>query len=225
VYVESGAGFVETPGGRYAARAGDVALLDCRLPHRYFTQAGWELYWLHFEGNISARLYDMIVSRKGCVLAAGHRDDVRVSIIDIVQRVLDEGLPDEAILSAHLHTLLARLLPLSSRESVGGRLPDAVREAVSLIQSRHVERLLLPAIAQSVGLSPFHFARVFKIETGFTPHEFLIVTRLDRAKILLKTSSKSVKEVAFETGFRSEVSFVTTFKRRTGFTPTEFRRK
>jgi len=55
--------------------------------------------------------------------------------------------------------------------------------------------------------------------------EFLIATRLDRAKILLKMTGKSVKEVAFNTGFRSEVSFVTTFKRKTGFTPTEFRQR
>jgi AraC family transcriptional regulator len=76
-----------------------------------------------------------------------------------------------------------------------------------------------------VGLSPYHFARLFKSETRFAPHEFVIVTRIDRAKILLKLSLLSVKEIGFGCGFRSEVSFVTTFKRKTGFTPTEFRKK
>jgi AraC-like DNA-binding protein len=74
-------------------------------------------------------------------------------------------------------------------------------------------------------LSPYHFARLFKAQTKFAPHQFLIVTRLDHAKILLKTSPRSVKEIAFDCGFRSEVGFVTTFKHKTGLTPTEFRKK
>ena len=225
MFVESGEGLVETLGRRYPASAGDIALIDCRLPHSYYTNTGWELYWVHFEGNVSARLYEMIISRKGCVLTARGREDVRATMIEIVQRVLEESFPDEATMSALLHSLLAKLLPLPSAESVGGHLSGAVREAVSLIQTKYAEPLHLKDISRCVGLSPFHFARLFKSETRFAPHEFLIATRLDRAKILLKMSRKSVKEVAFQIGFRSEVSFVTTFKLKTGFTPTEFRQK
>ena len=225
MYVESGQGVVESLGRRYAASAGDIALIDCRLPHRYYTQTGWELYWVHFEGNVSASLYEMIVSRKGCVLTARGRDDVRAEMIEIVRRVLEESVPEEAAMSALLHSLLAKLLPLPSAESVGGHLSGAVRDAVAMIQTRYTETLHLKDISRRVGLSPFHFARLFKSETRFAPHEFLIATRLDRAKILLKMTGKSVKEIAFQSGFRSEVSFVTTFKRKTGFTPSEFRQK
>jgi AraC-like DNA-binding protein len=225
MYVETGQGYLEVFDRRSLASAGDLILLDCRTPHRYYTTTGWEMYWVHFHGNVSSRLYDMIVSHKGNVLSTRGRDDVRECMVTIVDRVLQERFLDEAALSALIHTLLAKLLPLPSSGSVGGHLSRAVADGISLIQARYTQPLRLASIAASVGLSPYHFARLFKSETRFAPHEFVIVTRIDRAKILLKLSLLSVKEIGFGCGFRSEVSFVTTFKRKTGFTPTEFRKK
>jgi len=225
MYVETGQGYLEVFDRRSLASAGDLILLDCRTPHRYYTTTGWEMYWFHFHGNMSDRLYDMIVSHKGNVLSARGQPDVRGCMITIVDRVLQERFLDEAALSALIHTLLAKLLPLPSSGSVGGHLSRAVADGISLIQSRYTQPLRLASIASAVGLSPYHFARLFKAQTRFAPHEFLIVTRIDRAKILLKLSLLSVKEIGFGCGFRSEVSFVTTFKRKTGFTPTEFRKK
>jgi AraC-like DNA-binding protein len=223
MYVESGEGFVEVFDRRYPASAGDVILVDCRAPHRYYTTKGWELYWLHFHGNVSRQMYEMIVSRKGNVLRTRGRDDIRESMIAIVTRVLEERFLDEAAISALIHALLSKLLPLPAAGSVDGRLSRAVADGISLIQARYSQPLLLEDIAASVGLSPYHFARLFKAQTKFAPHEFLIVTRIDRAKILLKMSPRSIKEIGFDCGFRSEVHFVSTFKRKTGFTPTEFR--
>jgi AraC-like DNA-binding protein/mannose-6-phosphate isomerase-like protein (cupin superfamily) len=225
MYVESGEGFLEVFDRRYPVSAGDLILIDCRTPHRYFTTTGWEMYWLHFHGNVSARLYEMIVSHKGNVLTARGRSDIRECMVTIVDRVLQERFLDEAALSALIHTLLSKLLPLPSAGSVSGHLSRAVADGVLLIQAQYAHPLRLDHIANSVGLSPFHFARLFKAQTKFAPHEFLIVTRIDRAKILLKMSPRSVKEIGFDCGFRSEVSFVTTFKRKTGFTPTGFRKK
>jgi AraC-like DNA-binding protein len=225
MYVETGQGYLEVFDRRYPASAGDLILLDCLTPHRYYTTTGWEMYWFHFHGNMSDRLYDMIVSHKGNVLSARGQPDVRGCMVTIVDRVLQERFLDEAALSALIHTLLAKLLPLPSSGSVGGHLSRAVADGISLIQARYTQPLRLASIASAVGLSPYHFARLFKAQTRFAPHEFLIVTRIDRAKILLKLSLLSVKEIGFGCGFRSEVSFVTTFKRKTGFTPTEFRKR
>ena len=225
MYVETGQGYIEVFDRRYPASAGDLILLDCRTPHRYYTTTGWEMYWLHFHGNVSNQLYEMIVTHKGNVLSTGGRGDVRECMITIVDRVLQERFLDEAALSALIHTLLSKLLPLPSSGSVVGHLARAVADGISLIQARYTQPLRLASIASAVGLSPYHFARLFKAQTRFAPHEFLIVTRIDRAKILLKLSLLSVKEIGFSCGFRSEVSFVTTFKKKTGLTPTEFRKK
>ena len=78
-------------------------------------------------------------------------------------------------------------------------------------------------IAKNANLSPFYFTRVFTAETGFTPHQYLIATRLNSAKFLLKTPGISIKEIAFASGFNSESSFCSTFRKWENMTPSEYR--
>ncbi len=85
------------------------------------------------------------------------------------------------------------------------------------------EPLTLDDLAARASLSPYYFTRLFKKETGFTPHEYLIAMRINSAKFLLKTTSASIKEICFLTGFASESSFCTTFKKWVNATPSSYR--
>ena len=78
-------------------------------------------------------------------------------------------------------------------------------------------------LAASANMSPFHFTRTFNRETGMTPHQYLIKTRLSAAKYLLQFSETSIKDIAFSTGFHSETSFCTTFKKWESATPSQYR--
>ena len=80
-------------------------------------------------------------------------------------------------------------------------------------------------IAENAALSPYYFTRIFSQETGFTPHQYLIATRLSFAKYLLQSGEKSVKEIAFHSGFHSESSFCATFRKWEGITPGAYRSK
>ena len=70
---------------------------------------------------------------------------------------------------------------------------------------------------------PDHFLRVFKRETGFTPHEYVINTRLSNARYLLRNTAMSVKDICFSCGFSSESAFCITFKKRAKMTPAQYR--
>ncbi|MFD2936594.1 helix-turn-helix transcriptional regulator [Spirosoma flavum] len=70
--------------------------------------------------------------------------------------------------------------------------------------------------------SKFHFIRLFTNVYGLTPHQYLTMVRIDKAKKLLHTD-KPIKEVCFSVGFSSTSSFTGLFKKITGSTPSEFR--
>ena len=92
--------------------------------------------------------------------------------------------------------------------------------------NRHLEEHLpLDKLADLASLSPYHFSRCFKAATGYTPHEYILTGRLDLARFYLKTTSDTIKKIAYSCGFQSEHSFCTAFKKYTGYTPTEFRNK
>lgn len=85
------------------------------------------------------------------------------------------------------------------------------------------EKLTIEKLAAYVNISPFHFSRIFKKETGYSPYEYIIKTRIDKAKTLLKKTKLGIKEIAFEVGFNSEANFSNTFHMNVNMTPKEFR--
>lgn len=78
-------------------------------------------------------------------------------------------------------------------------------------------------IADQVGISPFHFIRVFTAVFGVTPHQFRTAHRIERARELL-ARDHSVTEVCLDLGFSSVASFSTLFTRRVGASPSRYRR-
>jgi AraC-like DNA-binding protein len=83
--------------------------------------------------------------------------------------------------------------------------------------------LSVEEVATIVGVSQFHFIRVFEAMFGATPHQFRTDVRLDRARDLL-ARDHSVTDVCFELGFASPGSFSRLFARHTGVAPSAYRR-
>ena len=71
-------------------------------------------------------------------------------------------------------------------------------------------------------LSAYHFARQFKAATGLPPHQFVILRRVERAKLLLQGGDLSLAEVAAHAGFSGQSVFCHHFKRLVGVTPAQF---
>ena len=84
--------------------------------------------------------------------------------------------------------------------------------------------LTLDDLAEMAGLSPFHFARVFRSVTGVPPVEFQTALRFVRAKELLLTSPASVTDICFEVGYLNISNFNRTFLRQHKMTPSAYRR-
>src|SRR4029450_5363553 len=74
-----------------------------------------------------------------------------------------------------------------------------------------------------VGLSSFHFLRVFSAVVGVTPHQYLVRSRLRHAARLLADEDRAVTDIAFDVGFADLSNFVRTFHRAAGVSPRAFR--
>ena len=103
--------------------------------------------------------------------------------------------------------------------------PDRRRavEAALWLDERAHEAIDLEGAARAVGLSPFHFLRLFSRALGVTPHQYLVRARLRRAARLLSDEERSVTDVALEVGFADLSNFVRTFHRAAGVSPGRFR--
>ena len=97
-------------------------------------------------------------------------------------------------------------------------------EAALFLDERCETDLSLELIAAEVGLTPFHFLRVFRNVLGVTPHQYLVRARLRRAARLLSSDARAITDVAFSVGFGDLSNFVRTFHRAAGVSPRAFRK-
>jgi AraC family transcriptional regulator len=98
-----------------------------------------------------------------------------------------------------------------------------LQRALEFIEANLAEDVSLAAIAAAAGLSEAHFARGFKAATGRSPHRYLIERRLERARELLRGTSKRVAQIALECGFASHGHLTTVMRESCGITPRRYR--
>jgi AraC-like DNA-binding protein len=99
----------------------------------------------------------------------------------------------------------------------------AVTAALWLDEHSH-EPIDLETAAAEVGLSAFHFLRLFARVIGVTPHQYMVRSRLRHAARLLADDARSITDIALDVGFSDLSNFVRTFHRAAGVSPRSFRR-
>lgn len=100
-----------------------------------------------------------------------------------------------------------------------------VRAIFSFIHAHYAEPISAKQIAAEVSFSPEESGRIFKRITGETIWTYLTTYRLSCASVLLKESTHTVSQIAYETGFGSTSYFILKFRERFGITPCQFRKQ
>jgi transcriptional regulator GlxA family with amidase domain len=80
-------------------------------------------------------------------------------------------------------------------------------------------------LAERAGLSPRHFARLFRDEIGVTPAAWIEAVRIEAARRLLEAGETPPKQVAARCGFSDPDTLRRAFARRVGVTPAEYRKR
>ncbi len=119
--------------------------------------------------------------------------------------------------------LAGTALSLASSRPRDTETTAGVARAVRIIDRHPDAPLTIEALARDAALSPFHFLRSFQKQTGLTPHQYILRTRLREAAIRLTARSK-VLDIAYDCGFGDVSNFNRTFRREFGVSPREYRR-
>lgn len=203
-------------GRTFTAGPGDVVILDCRLPHRYHAEKPVRFHFLHFDG-VPARAYCELLYAKSGACFSGHPECALQS-----QRILEElsgERADDHRLSALFHQLMSTLASDGQKTFC-----EPVAKAVEYMQKHFQNPVTVDDIARQSAVSKFHLSRIFRAETGSSPHEYLTRLRLHHAQELIMETSKSIDFIASECGFSSTSHFIRAFKKEMDFTPAVYRK-
>lgn len=194
---------------------GDLAFLHVYISPTRFAAAVLE--WLDREPR-ACSLHDALYAEDAVLAALGRR----LLALDWDEPAL--RVAADELLQAMLATLLKRYAAGGAWPLLRGGLATAVRRRVLDYVDSHLDAPLgLCELAAQACLSEFHFARMFRVSTGFAPHAWVLARRLRRARQLLGASQLPLAEVALACGFASQAHFGNVFRRVHGLSPGQWR--
>ncbi len=100
---------------------------------------------------------------------------------------------------------------------------QAILRVLPFMRERLTEEIDLRQLADVAIMSPYHFLRTFREQTGVPPVKFLGALRVEVAKRLLIETDESVLDICHQVGYTSLGSFSTRFTEMVGLSPGRFR--
>lgn len=102
--------------------------------------------------------------------------------------------------------------------------PAILKKTVHFIHENLSEDISITRLAGEVELSTAHFARMFKNSTGLSPHQYVLLCRINRSKQLLMDRKLTLAEIAAKTGFCDQSHFTRSFQKLVHTTPSSYAR-
>ncbi|MEM6613819.1 MAG: AraC family transcriptional regulator [Cyanobacteria bacterium P01_C01_bin.72] len=105
----------------------------------------------------------------------------------------------------------------------GGLSDRQLIRVIEFIQDNLDRSIKLEDLATHLGISKFHFSRLFKKSLGISPHQYVMQQRIELAQELLSKSNLLISDIALECGFSSHAHLDKYFCNFVGMTPTAYR--
>jgi AraC family transcriptional regulator, arabinose operon regulatory protein len=218
-------------GMRFIVRKGDFVIIRGKTPQRWrivgkkewrsidciFNPRPHWISWLNWReaapGFMKLSLGDSTVYRK-----------VRNSLT-LAYRLGKSGMPGAM---DFVYNEIEKVLLLTNRyyrQSGISQSDPRVDKAIQYLTGNLAVHMGLNEVAAFCGLSRTQLAYLFKHQVGIGPIAFQNEQRITQSKQMLGMSFLSVKQIAFELGFKNPKYFSTCFRRITGVNPRQYRRK
>ena len=102
---------------------------------------------------------------------------------------------------------------------------DPIRKSIAYLNEHVAESVSVERLAAISHYSVAQFRKLFEQLTQMTPSEYVLRTRVNKARTLLTTTDRRIADIAVETGFCDHSHFIKTFVRLVGKTPNRYRRE
>ncbi|MDR1414647.1 MAG: AraC family transcriptional regulator [Odoribacteraceae bacterium] len=228
LYISGGQGYFSSPRTRQQPIGkGNLLLLVPGEWHTYHPDphTGWNEYYIGFEGKTIDNIFEKGILRKeSTVIEVGFNDDLVKHYQQAIQLARADKRSTQQYL-AGIVTYLIGMVCYISRNSISepGQIEQKIIQAKVIMQENIFKEIDPETIARELNLSYSWFRKEFKNYTGHSPAKYFQELKIGKAKELLLTTSRSVKEIAFMLGYGSTGYFSVLFKKCAGHTPLDYR--
>lgn len=221
IYCVRGSGILTLESENISIKAGDIFFIKENQSHAYYADKSdpWEIYWIHFTGQLGKYLKCLEPGICSGVLHIGYRPEILLKFQNILTVVARNFVPfTNSAANAHLVLLLWQLIVSAKK------LNPNLDNVITIMQNRIFEKPTLSEFAKESGMSKFHFSREFKKHTGYSPSDYFIRLKIQYACDSLSNTSSSISKISDDLQFSSPYHFSDTFKKITGKRPAQYRK-
>jgi len=228
-YITHGSGVFENRFGKYTLKPGSLFVIFPGMWHRYKPnkKVGWNENYVGFKGKTAGEfLSHPLFSPAQPVFHLGIKEELLDTYLKIFDLVEKEQPGFQYIASAMVVKLLGYIISFEKQKGFSGKRIVQVIEETRFLMRQNVEREInLEKLAEHYHVGYSYFRKMFKKFTGVSPGQYHLQLKIMRAKDLLISTDKSIKEISYELGFQSIYYFSKIFKKKEGTSPSQFRKK
>ena len=211
-------------------RQGNVSIIPADLPHETTIENKLEMIVINFERSQIEKLGDELIGKSVEIIEQWAAQDILIRQLGLeLRQEFIQGSPRILYAESVVNILSTHLIRNYSKDNIKIKncdsqiSPHKLKKVINNIHENLAENLTLGELAVVAQMSQYRFARGFKKATGFSPHKYLILQRIERAENLLHQDKLSIAEISYQLGFTSQSHFTTTFRKMTGVTPKYYR--
>lgn len=229
LYTINGEGSVRSGDFEFSLPSDFAVIIDCHIPHEYHSISDkWEFMWIHFGGSGIFPLFDITYPNNSIrAVCMENAEDFDKRINDIIDEVKQNDIAAHIHISSHMHSIFnAVCLAALEKDNVSIKhnSADDVRAVIKYIEKNYFNQITVDDMIKDIHISKYHFIRRFKRAMGITPYSYLTNYRINMSKKFLRSTDKTISEIAEICGFLDISNFITHFKKHTGQKPLQYRR-
>ena len=228
-YITEGSGIFETADGQFQVVPGSILILRPGMWHRYKpdVNTGWNEHYIGFNGDFCTHLFhEGFFQTARPVIYVGFQESLLKLFFEIIQLVKDEKTGHQQVLAANTILMLSKILSVvRNQEFAGKTIERKIRKACLYFRENLHISVNIEMLAAELNVGYSYFRQMFRKYTGISPTQYHLSLRIQKAKDLLISTDKSIKEIAIDLGFESYFYFSRIFKDKTGRSPMEFRKE
>ena len=122
-----------------------------------------------------------------------------------------------------MNALFTNLLTLIFKNIIVSNSENSIDKIIEYVNSNCHLPLSNTLIGEKFHYHPNYLNKLFLKHTGYSLHKYIIIRRVEKAQLLLSTTSLSATEIAFKCGFKNLSQFSKAFKNHTGVSPAKIR--
>jgi len=227
IYCVEGSGWLRSEGELWPIHPGELLVVFPGTAHAYGADKStpWSIYWAHFRGGQVPHFLQLAnISLHRPVTSIGERLQI-IALFNQILTTLRSGYSSYHLMnvSAYLRQILSNIAFLTTYTPPARSKDLNVEQIINFMLKNIAAQCSLADFSTEACMSPSHFSRKFREKTGYSPIDYFIRLKIQRACELLETTNLKIREISRRLGYKDQYYFSRIFKKIIGISPNRYR--